>query len=288
MLGHKMFQVLGRDFPGTVCTLRGLVESLPPSARALFPPAGTIAGVDVTDGARLRSLLEERRPDVVVNCVGVVKSQPAASDTVSSIVVNALLPHQLAEWCRAWRGRVIHVSTDCVFSGRRGRYREEDEPDATDLYGRTKALGELGPDEGLTLRTSIIGRELSHFASLLEWFLAQKGKCVRGFTRVIWSGVTTNYLAGLVARVIRERSDLSGLYQVASEPLSKHDLLLLLNDACAAGVTVEPDEGPVSDRSLVGDRLAAKTGWKTPSWSELLAGLTSDPTSYDSLRKGTP
>ena len=286
MLGHKVFQVLRRELPGTACTLRGGVEALPPAARTLFPAGETLTGVDVRDETRLRALLEERRPDVVVNCVGVVKQRPEANDPLLSISVNSLLPHQLAAWCRPWEGRVIHVSTDCVFSGRRGPYREEDEIDATDLYGKTKALGELGPDEGLTLRTSIIGRELAHGASLLEWLLARRGTSVRGFTRVLWSGVTTNYLARLLARIVRERPDLAGLYQVAGEPVSKHELLVRLDAAFGAGVVIEPDPSPVSDRRLVGERFVAETGWRTPPWDALLPELASDPTSYDSIRKG--
>ena len=174
--------------------------------------------------------------------------------------------------------------TDCVFSGRDGGYTETSPSDAEDLYGKSKYLGEVTAENALTLRTSIIGRELANFRSLLEWFLSQKGKSVRGFKRVIYSGVTTNYMADLVYRIVSEHPTLSGLYQVSSTAISKYDLLCMIRDAFRLDIEIIPDEKEVSDRSMVGDAFLRATGYRPPEWSGLIAQLANDPTPYDKWR----
>ena len=221
MLGHKMFQVLRDRFPRTFCTVRQDLRKPPFNQVDLLQGEGVIPGIDVTDFAALEAILGAFRPEFIVNCVGVIKQRLAAASPIPSITVNSLLPHQLARMAAGWGGRVIHFSTDCVFSGRRGNYGEEDFSDAEDLYGKSKFLGEVAAANALTLRTSIIGRELSEHGSLLDWFLARNHGTVRGYRQVIYSGVTTNHLAELVASIIGDHPDLNGLYQVASEPISK-------------------------------------------------------------------
>ncbi len=284
MLGHKMFQILRDGFEGTLCTIRGALGEPFYQRVDLFRQGGVVERVDAMDLPVLRSALREIRPDFIVNCVGIIRQRDEAKAAIPCITLNSLLPHKLAEVALEWGGRVIHISTDCVFSGRRGRYTEDDPSDADDLYGRSKYLGEVAAQNAVTLRTSIIGRELAEFRSLLEWFLAQRDKIVRGFTRVIYSGVTTNYLARLVGDVIRERPELVGLYHVAGEPISKHDLLCLLRDAFRLNVRIVPDDGEVSDRSLVADRFRRATGWCTPGWPELVAELAADATPYERWR----
>lgn len=285
MLGHKVFQALQPVFPETLCTVRLPVTDERVSGIPLFRE-GAIFGVDATDTKALAALLAEYRPDVIVNCVGVVKQRADAAAALPCISTNALLPHQLAAWAGGWGGRVIHFSTDCVFSGRRGNYSEADESDAEDLYGRSKFLGELKYENALTLRTSIIGRELFHHQSLLEWFLSRRGTTVKGFTRVIYSGVTTVYLARLVSRLLQEDSKLSGLYQVASDPICKHDLLCMLRDAYELDVVIEPNDAEVSDRSMDGSRFVRDTGYKCPPWTDLVAELAADPTPYQEWMPG--
>lgn len=281
MLGHKMFQTLGARVPGTRGTLRTSKADPRFAGIALLQSEAIVEGVDVMHEDALRRQVETLRPDVLVNCVGVIKQRDAAHDPIPSITINSLLPHRLAAWLRPWNGRLIHFSTDCVFSGRRGRYREDDPSDAEDLYGRSKFLGEVGEaPNALTLRTSIVGRELFNHQSLLDWFLAQRGT-VRGFTKVIYSGVTTNHLAGVVADVIARHRDLHGLYQVAADPIAKHDLLQLVQRAYGkADVEIVPDDREVSDRSLDGSRFAAATGYRCPPWPALVAELAADPTPY--------
>src|ERR1017187_1035651 len=199
MLGHKMFQTLRERFPGTFCTVWEDVRKPPFDRVELLPGNDVVPGVDVTNFPALEALLSSSRPEYVVNCVGVIKQRAEAVSPIPSITINSLLPHKLAQMAARWGGRVIHFSTDCVFSGKRGGYTEEDHSDAEDLYGKTKFLGEVAVANALTLRTSIIGRELTEHRSLLNWFLAQNHKTVRGYRRVVYSGVTTNYIAGLVA-----------------------------------------------------------------------------------------
>ena len=236
------------------------------------------------DLENLHLVLRGLAPEFVVNCIGVIKQREEARAAIPSITLNSLLPHKLAGWAKEWGGRVVHFSTDCVFSGLKGSYTEDDPSDAKDLYGKSKYLGEVAAENALTVRTSIIGRELSQFKSLLEWFLAQEGKTIKGFTRVIYSGITTNCLASLVADVIASRPDIHGLYQVASPPIPKHNLLLMLRDAYKLDVTIRPDALEVSDRSMIGTKFRRATGFPEPTWPDLITQLTTDPTPYPQWR----
>ena len=286
MLGHKVFQHLKDRQSDTWCTVRGSLAQAHALAPSIFAAANLVGGVDAADWPSLSQLLRHRRPRVIVNCVGVIKQRSEAKSAVPSITINALLPHRLAELCAEWGGRLIHFSTDCVFSGQRGNYTEEDFSDAHDLYGRTKFLGEVSTRNALTLRTSIIGRELTQFRSLLEWFLAeaQSGR-VKGFTRAFYSGLTTNYLAELVGRLITDHPQLHGLYQVTSDTISKFELLGLLRQAFKLDCDIQPEEEFFCDRSMKGDRFVAATGLRTPPWHELAARLAQDPTPYEEWRK---
>jgi len=280
MLGHKMFQHLRTRYPETWCTIRGAVTD--PAFRhiALFQQGQVIEGVDAMNLPALAALLHDRQPDVIINCVGIIKQRHEAKAYIPSITINALLPHQLAEWGKDWGARIIHFSTDCVFNGKRGGYREEDFSDAEDLYGKSKYLGEVTCENAVTLRTSIIGRELSHFQSLLEWFLRQQGQTIQGFTRAYYSGVTTNYLARLVGDLITDFPQLSGRYQVTSPTIAKYDLLCLLRDAFTLPVTIMPNTEAFCDRSMYGDVFRQATGYPEPDWPSLVRELADDPTPY--------
>lgn len=281
MLGHKMFQVLRRCFPGTLCTLRTAAQRELLAEAGLPDGAEAIEHVDVTDFPALEQLMAGLRPDVIVNCAGIIKQRAEAACPIPSITVNSLLPHKLAEMAGRWGGRVIHFSTDCVFSGRKGNYTEDDLSDAEDLYGKSKFLGEVAAPNALTIRTSIIGRELETHRSLLDWFLSNNHGRVRGFSRVMFSGVSTNYLAEFTARVIREYPALSGLYQLASRPVSKHDLLCILRSAYGLDIEIVPDAAEVSDRSLDPGKLGRAVDFTPPHWQDLARQLAADPTPYE-------
>ena len=284
MLGHKLFQRLRPRFPGTWCTLRGPIDDPATRGLELFSSGQVLECCDAADFPALEKMLLEWRPGVVINCVGVIKQRTAAKLAVPSIILNALLPHRLAELCGRWGGKLIHFSTDCVFDGRRGGYEETDLTNAEDLYGRTKALGEVSAANALTLRTSIIGRELDHFQSLLEWLLGQNQKQVRGYTRAFYSGVTTNFMAKVAGDLIERHPQVSGLYQVTSAKISKFNLLCLLRDAYGLDIDVVPDDELFCDRSMKGEKFAAATGYICPEWSELVAQLASDDTPYAKWR----
>jgi dTDP-4-dehydrorhamnose reductase len=300
MLGHKLWQT-ARPRLDTYVTVRDARQL----ARhpGLDAPGRVLDGVDADRPETVDAAIARVRPDVIVNAIGLIKQRPAAHDPVASIRINALFPHLLRQSAAAHGARVIHISTDCVFSGATGGYRESDPPDAADLYGRSKALGELdgpdvrgdgpqdvrqdGPQNGpgaLTLRTSMIGRELSRETGLVEWFLGRRGRDAQGFTHAIFSGLTTPVLASLIVRIIEDHSQLAGLYHVAAGPIDKHRLLQLLNDAFGARVAITPSDALRIDRSLDGSRFRDATGFVAPTWEAMAAGLADDPTPYDQWR----
>lgn len=282
MLGHKLWQMAATSADAWA-TLR---HSPPDGGGAsLFEDRRVLQGVDVTRLDTVEQALAHVQPTAVVNCIGVVKQLAAAKDPVTSIGVNALFPHQLARLCGARGVRLVHISTDCVFAGTRGGYREDDVTDASDLYGKTKALGEVTGPGCLTLRTSIIGRELSGTSGLVEWFLTRGGGRADGYRRAVFSGVTTLELSRIVLDVVHRHGDLTGLYHVSSAPIGKLDLLTLLNDAFRAGVTIVPRDEPVIDRSLDSMRFREATGYRPPAWGEMVQELVSDPTPYERWRE---
>lgn len=277
MLGHKLAQAFPERFETHVS-----FRSVDAQARQLPGAAAVTAhfGVRADDIPSVDGLLAAVHPDVVINCIGIVKQDAAAKDPIPSIAINSLFPHQVAAMCARSNARLIHISTDCVFSGRGGNYRENDIPDAEDLYGRTKLLGEVTEYDSLTIRTSIIGRELRSRYGLLEWFLAQNGKTVRGFTRAIFSGFTTRALARILGDIIERRPALHGLWHVASVPISKFDLLSLIKSVYDVNIAIEPDPAFVCDRSLNGDRFREATGFTPPSWPDMIRDMHDDSTPY--------
>jgi dTDP-4-dehydrorhamnose reductase len=252
----------------------------------ILPEKQLIGNMDITHLTSLKKNLETLKPDVVVNGIGIVKQRDEAKQAIPSIQVNALFPHQLADLCTERSIRVIQVSTDCVFSGNRGNYSEIDVPDPVDLYGRTKLLGELNRPGCLTLRTSIIGWQLSTFSSLLSWFALQRGKHIKGYHKAIYSGFSTAVIAQLIGDILQTRPDLSGLYQVASEPISKFDLLVKLRDRLDWNdIAIDPDDQFFCDRSLTGARFRTATGWRPPTWETMLDGLASEWPGYEGFYK---
>ncbi|MBY3167860.1 dTDP-4-dehydrorhamnose reductase family protein [Rhizobium laguerreae] len=270
MLGNAMFRKLSE----TQC-LAVYGTSRTTSAKSYFRGELTdriVSGIDVENQDSLARVLAEIRPDVVINCVGLVKQLSDANDPLAALPINAILPHRLVRFCKLVGARLVHISTDCVFSGSHGNYRESDFPDANDLYGRSKFLGEVDYPNAITLRTSIIGHELGSAHSLIGWFLAQSGS-VKGYSRAIFSGLPTVEIANLVRDVVLPRRDLSGLYHVAAAPISKLDLLRLVADTYGKTIEIVPDEGLVIDRSLNADRFREATGYAAPSWPDLISSM---------------
>lgn len=272
MLGHAlMYELSGRPHLDVRGTVRAL-SAVPSTMRGTF--SGSLeVGVDLLDDRQRVELLNRVAPDVVINAIGVIKQDPLVVDTINTVRVNALLPHLLADQCHRSGIRFIHVSTDCVFSGRKGGYAESDVPDPVDFYGRSKLLGETDLPPALTLRTSIVGRELRRHGSLVDWFLQQPETTVRGFTGAIYSGVTTVEFARMIADVVIPDASLSGLFHVASEPITKFDLLRLVANTFNWKGTIEPDADFRCDRSLTADPFAAATGYRPPPWWQMIGEM---------------
>ncbi len=272
MLGNAMTRILVEyDGLEVFATARSrTVERFFPA----YMPERLRTGVDIEKQDELTAVFCWARPHVVINCVGLVKQVAQASDPVRSISVNALLPHQLARLCDLAEARLIHISTDCVFSGQRGGYGETDSADARDLYGMSKYLGEVHHPNAITLRTSIIGHELNSTNALIDWFLAQHGQC-RGYTRAVFSGIPTVVLARLTGEVIIPHPELNGLYHIAADPIAKFDLLRLVAETYGKSIDITPDDSLVIDRSLRAERFRAATGYVVPKWPELIRAMHS-------------
>ena len=245
---------------------------------AAFLPCG-----DLRDAGALRRVVDDAAPDAVVNCAGLVKQRPEAEDAIAAIETNALLPHRLGALCAARGARLLHIGTDCVFSGAPGGsrgaagYREGDPPDPPDVYGRSKLLGEVTGAGCLTLRMSLIGREAGGARfGLVEWFLGAEGP-LRGFSRALFTGLTTPVAARLIARVLRDHADLHGLWHVAADPISKLGLLCAMRDRARPGLAILATDTPVIDRRLDGSAFAAATGWAAPGWDTMLDELLGRP-----------
>lgn len=269
MIGHMMFKVLSRydnyDVYGTVRISENLTKYFSADLVPKLRPA-----VDANNFDMILRSLAAIQPDVVINCIGVIKHVPFwGKDPLTIININSQLPHRVSLACRAASARFIQISTDCVFEGTKGNYTEEDNPDAKEIYGRTKFLGEVHYPHCLTIRTSAIGPELNGGFGLLEWFLRQEGE-VKGFTKAIFSGFPTNVLAEIMGDVIIPNESLCGLYHVASEPIAKYDLLNLIAEVYDKKIKINREEGFYCDRSLDSKKFRNNTGFRSSRWEDLI------------------
>jgi dTDP-4-dehydrorhamnose reductase len=279
MLGHKAYQVLSGDHEVFV-TFRNYNDRL--AGTGIFEKGHVIQRVAALDLESVRNAITLSQPDVVLNCIGVIKQLEEAKNPQIAIQINALFPHLLAEQCRDMGIRFIHISTDCVFSGERGMYKESDESDAHDLYGRTKFLGEVAAEHSLTLRLSIIGHELFSSRSLIDWFLSNTDGTVKGFRNALYTGFPTCVFCRELSRVISHYPRLSGLYQVAATPISKHDLLHIVQEVYDVPINIVPDDDFRCDRSLDGEKYASKTGFRPQLWREMIVEMHRD---YDTYKR---
>lgn len=269
MLGNAMVRVLGQQHDWAVY---GTLRSPNFALQDLAPRAQLLHGIHADQPDSLVAAFTQSRPQVVINCVGLVKQLASAEDPLEAIPINGLLPHRLAKLCELTNARLVHVSTDCVFSGDHGNYRESDLPDAQDLYGRSKLIGEVEYRHAITLRTSIIGHELGRDQGLVGWFLSQQVR-VKGYTEAIFSGLPTFELARVVRDFVIPNTELHGLYHVAAEPISKHDLLHIINREYGKNLQIEPDDKVKINRSLDASRFREATGYVAPAWPDLIAQM---------------
>ena len=273
LIGSTIFRVLSEVSDYIV---HGTVRHK--SHQSIFPLAiasNIISNIDVLDDYAIADILHEYRPNVVINCVGLTKNRPNADSPLIVLPINSLFPHKLVKLSKLVGSRVIHISTDCVFSGSKGFYSESDYPDAPDLYGVSKSLGEVNYSNAITIRTSVIGHEKESSKGLLEWFLSQKSTC-KGFNRAIFSGIPTVVLAKIIRDYILKDEGMTGLYHLAAEPIDKLSLLELIASIYNKNIKIWTDDSFVIDRSLNAEKFSQATGYITPSWDLMLREMYND------------
>jgi dTDP-4-dehydrorhamnose reductase len=271
MLGSSIFRFLSSD--ESRCHVRGTIRS--PDRLRFFPTvyhSQLITDVDVLRTSDLERVLHKFQPSVVINCVGLIKQIEASHDPIMALSINSMLPHRLEQLCRSQGSRLIHISTDCVFSGKKGGYCEGDFADADDLYGRSKYLGEISYGNVVTLRTSIIGHELSTSNSLIDWFLAQSDT-IFGYKNAIFSGLPAVEIARVIRDHVIPRSQLRGLYHLSAHPISKFELLSLVSGIYRKDINIVSESSVAIDRSLDSTRFQSDAGYKIQSWTDLIEDM---------------
>lgn len=275
LIGHKLWIELLSRFKDIFTIIHGDKNKF--IKFGLYNNDNVIDNVDIINFQKVESIVNSIQPDVILNCIGITKRKAEINNLFLAISVNSLFPHKLARWAKINNKRIIHFSTDCVFDGKIGNYTEESLTTAEDVYGRTKALGELRYNHTLTIRSSFIGRELFTSTELLEWFLSQKGKTIKGFTKALYSGVSTTFMSKVVCEIIENHPRLSGLYQLAIDhPVSKYELLCLARDAFQVDVNIIPDDTFETYPTLNGTKLRNELKLSVPSWKDMIHDLTGE------------
>lgn len=279
MIGHKMFQVLNKNFPQAVfATTRTHQKEL---SEILSIESPKLFDLELTNQNQIQAVLEKVKPSVVINCTGITIRKLKTETPETVYAVNSVAPKIISFWCEQNNAKYIHFSTDCVFDGAKGSYSETDCPTATDLYGRSKYLGEIQSPSSLILRVPVIGRELFSKTELLEWFLSQKNKKISGYSEVYYSGMTTTRLAEEVTHLIKNFPELRGLYHISTEKISKYDLLVQLNQVFKNQTEITKDSSRKSDKSLACDKYMAKTKFTKPSWKQMLPEIYNENDFYE-------
>ncbi len=281
MLGHKLIQILQTKFSVTTTLRRNSADF---NDFKIFNSEKIFSNVDVENFDVIQNILKACQPDVIINAVGIIKQIPTSKEVIKTLKINSIFPHQLSQLSQASGARLITISTDCVFNGRKGSYTEEDISDAEDLYGKSKNLGEVSASGCLTLRTSIIGRELQTSHSLVEWFLSNRGGAVNGFTNAIYTGFPTIVVAEIILDLIENHKNLQGLYHVSSKPINKFNLLCLLKNFYKVPIEIRPFADFKIDRSLDSTKFRNETGFVPLDWEEMIEKMVRDPTPYNTFR----
>jgi dTDP-4-dehydrorhamnose reductase len=285
MIGHRMWatlNLLGHDVYAT-CRSSQINDFLEIPGICL---ESSILNLNVLDYSKLETVISELKPEIILNCVGIVKQLEESKNELLTIELNSLFPHKLAELCKKYNSRMIQFSTDCVFSGSKGNYKESDPLDVDDLYGRSKILGEIHNEEHvLTIRTSTIGREINPHGGLVEWFISQNGKKIKGFSNAIYSGLPTYTLATYINDFILSNKELNGVYHISSEPINKYSLLTRVKEILNLDVNIIEDKQFVMKRSLNSSKFCEKTNANSPSWDLILKDLLIDETIYNNRQR---
>jgi dTDP-4-dehydrorhamnose reductase len=282
MIGHKMYLLISKSYQDTWVTLRKNLRSY--RYAEIYNSEKVVDNIDLNNFQTLLIHLNKINPDIVINASGITIRRGVEVSISNSIILNSALPHFLNEWVISNKKRLIHFSTDCVFSGEKGNYLDNDIKDANDLYGTSKSMGEvIDSNHTITLRGSMIGRELENKTELFEWFLSQKNKSIKGFCNVIYSGITTNKMADIVLKIIKEYPNLNGIFNVSSKPISKFNLLKLWNDNFNNNSLIEIDNSYTSNKNLISDIFFKKINKEQPNWEELVHQLKIEDQSFNNL-----
>jgi len=290
MLGHTLFKEMSKndlfDVYGTTRNKRSLEGYF--SQQEMNNVRNN---VDADNFDTVIRAIAAIQPDIIINCIGIIKQLPISNDPLTAITVNAQLPHRLSLVAKSASARLIHISTDCVFDGSKGNYSEEDPSTAKDLYGRTKFLGEVGYSHSITIRTSIIGHELKTEFSLIDWFMGQE-KDIKGYTKAIYSGFSTIEMVNIISNYVIPNENLSGLYHVSSEPISKYDLLNIMKKVYKKDIDIHSYDDFVLDRSLNSEKFKKVTGYQPPNWENMISDMydyvmTNSCYKNKSFRKGS-
>jgi len=270
MLGSQLCKTLFNAGFRLLCYSRTSLHCTDRSKAYELPPGDIFS-------SHIDYIIDNLAPEAVVNCIGIVKQRREADDAELCIRINSLLPHILANRCESHGIDFYHFSTDCVFSGAKGNYTEDDNPDAFDLYGRSKLLGEPRANTSVTIRTSIIGHEISRNLGLLEWSISQRGRSIRGYKNAIFSGLPTLEVSKIMAQLLSlSRPIPPGLYHLSNHPISKYDLLELISLEYGLDLKIQPDYSNAIDRSLNSEKIQAITGYRPKPWKELINEMRSD------------
>lgn len=271
MLGHTLFKEMNKNTNlevfGTTRNKNGLENYF--TEDEMIKIRGN---VDADNFETVIRAIASVQPTIIINCIGIIKQLPISKDPLTAITVNAQLPHRISLVARSANARFIHISTDCVFNGKKGNYTEKDHSNAEDLYGRTKFLGEVAYPHCVTLRTSIIGHELKTNYSLVDWFMSQQND-VNGFTKAMYSGFPTIEIVNIISNYVIPNKNLTGLYHVSSDPISKFDLLNILKEIYKKDININPFSDFVLDRSMNSDKFKIATGYVVPSWNQLIENM---------------
>ena len=278
MIGHKIAHSLYQDFD-LILTSRKKI-----SIESIGVNSGKFIYHDFLNNMTY-DLLNKIMPDVVINCVGITTRRGIKDSYNNTILLNSKLPHSLDSWVKSNSKKLIHFSTDCVFSGTKGNYLDNDIPDANDLYGETKSAGEIDSGNTLNIRCSMIGRELFNFTELFEWLNMNKNKKIEGFSNVIYSGITTVRMGKIIHYILKHKLNLSGIYNISSVPISKYDLLVKLSNAFSLNVQIEENTDNKSNKVLISKKFTEITGIYPPNWDDLISEFKGDCIKFKRLYK---
>ena len=278
MIGHKIAQSLNDECELILSSRKSI------SLDTIGVKRGKILFHDlITDN--LDSMLKKIFPDLIINCAGITTRRGVKDNIQNTRLLNSDIPHKLDSWANLNSKKLIHFSTDCVFSGSRGNYLDNDISDANDTYGKTKAAGEVNSFNTLTIRCSMIGRELYNFTELFEWLVKNKNKNIDGYSKVFYSGITTVRMGKIISKIIKEDINLTGIYNISSIPISKFDLLHKLSNAFGLNVDITENKNIKSNKVLNSKKFTEITGIKTPDWDDLISEFVEDCGKNKSLYK---